>query len=84
PGETVAVVGESGSGKSVTALAVMGLLDSGRVEDESIRYRDEDLATVGTKRWREIRGEEIAMVFQNPMTALDPLYTVGNQIVEAI
>ncbi len=84
PGETVAVVGESGSGKSVTALAVMGLLDSGRVEDGSIRYRGEDLATVGTKRLREIRGEEIAMVFQNPMTALDPLYTVGNQIVEAI
>jgi oligopeptide/dipeptide ABC transporter ATP-binding protein len=84
PGETVAVVGESGSGKSVTALSVMGLLDSGRIEDGSIRFRDEDLATVSPKRLREIRGEEIAMVFQNPMTALDPLYTVGNQIAEAI
>ncbi|MGY1748926.1 ABC transporter ATP-binding protein [Modestobacter sp. SYSU DS0511] len=84
PGETVAVVGESGSGKSVTALAVMGLLDSGRVEGGSIRYRDEDLARVTPRRLRDIRGDEIAMVFQNPMTALDPLYTVGNQIVEAI
>ena len=83
-GETVAVVGESGSGKSVTALSVMGLLDAGRLDGGSIRFRGEDLTAAGPKRMREIRGEEIAMIFQNPMTALDPLYTVGNQIAEAI
>ncbi|MEU6645562.1 ABC transporter ATP-binding protein [Saccharomonospora sp. NPDC046836] len=83
-GETVAIVGESGSGKSVTALSIMGLLDSGRIDEGSIRFRGEDIAAAGPKRMREIRGEEIAMVFQNPMAALDPLYTVGNQVAEAI
>jgi oligopeptide/dipeptide ABC transporter ATP-binding protein len=83
-GETVAIVGESGSGKSVTALSVMGLLEGGRIGTGSVRYRDEDLATAGAKRMRAIRGDEIAMVFQNPMTALDPLFTVGSQIAEAI
>ena len=83
-GETVAIVGESGSGKSVTALSIMGLLDGGRVEEGSIRFRGKDITRLGPKPMREIRGEQIAMVFQNPMAALDPLYTVGNQVAEAI
>ncbi|TWE28434.1 ABC transporter ATP-binding protein [Prauserella muralis] len=83
-GETVAIVGESGSGKSVTALSVMGLLNSGSIESGSIRFRGEDLTAAEPRRMRQIRGEEIAMVFQNPMAALDPLYTVGNQVAEAI
>ncbi|HWL99977.1 MAG TPA: ABC transporter ATP-binding protein [Nocardioidaceae bacterium] len=83
-GETVAIVGESGSGKSVTALSIMGLLDGGRIEEGSIRFRGEDITRLGPKQMREIRGEQIAMVFQNPMAALDPLYTVGNQVAEAI
>lgn len=83
-GETVAIVGESGSGKSVTALSIMGLLDGGRIEEGSILLRGEDIAEAGPSRMRAIRGEEIAMVFQNPMAALDPLFTVGNQVAEAI
>ena len=89
-GETVAVVGESGSGKSVTSLSIMGLLASpGRIVGGRIRYRTVDgtildLATLGRKAMREIRGREIAMIFQEPMTSLNPLFTVGDQIVEMI
>lgn len=83
-GETVAIVGESGSGKSVTALSVMGLLDAGRVEDGSIRFHGEEITQASPARLRQLRGEQVAMVFQNPMAALDPLYTVGNQVAEAI
>jgi oligopeptide/dipeptide ABC transporter ATP-binding protein len=82
--ETVAIVGESGSGKSVTALSIMGLLEGGRIEEGSIRFRGEEITRLPPKQMREIRGEKIAMVFQNPMAALDPLYTVGNQVAEAI
>ena len=89
-GETVAVVGESGSGKSVTSLSIMGLLaPPGRIVGGRIRYRTVDrtildLATLGRKAMREIRGREIAMIFQEPMTSLNPLFTVGDQIVEMI
>ena len=82
--ETVAVVGESGSGKSVTALAIMGLLDGGGVTSGQIRSGGRDLASLGEKQMRGVRGAEIAMIFQDPMTCLDPLYTVGNQLLEAI
>ena len=84
PNETVAVVGESGSGKSVTALAIMGLLDGGGVSGGRIVSGGRNLAAMSEKQLRGVRGSEIAMIFQDPMTCLDPLYTVGNQVVEAI
>jgi len=89
-GETLAVVGESGSGKSVTSLSIMGLLSRpGRIEGGEILFRDRteklhDLATFGPADFRRIRGREIAMIFQEPMTSLNPLYTVGDQIGEMI
>lgn len=84
-GEVVAVVGESGSGKSVTALAVMGLLGNGRVSAGRVMWDDyTDLAQARPKNFRAIRGNDIAMIFQDPMTSLDPLYTVGNQLSEAL
>jgi peptide/nickel transport system ATP-binding protein len=90
-GETLAIVGESGSGKSVTSLSIMGLLPkpAGRVEAGSIHFRDRtgavhDLAHASAATLRRIRGAEIAMIFQEPMTSLNPLYTVGDQIAEAV
>ncbi|CUA88923.1 oligopeptide/dipeptide ABC transporter, ATP-binding protein, C-terminal domain [Chelatococcus sambhunathii] len=89
-GETLAVVGESGSGKSVTSLSIMRLLaHPGRIVAGKILYRMRDgtvvdLATLPEKRMRAIRGKEIAMIFQEPMTSLNPLYTVGDQIMEMI
>jgi oligopeptide/dipeptide ABC transporter ATP-binding protein len=83
-GETLAVVGESGSGKSVSSLAVLGLLGGGRVTAGSIRFRGEDLVGAEPERLRRLRGAEIAMIFQNPMSSLDPLFTVGDQIAEAL
>ncbi|TCP46811.1 peptide/nickel transport system ATP-binding protein [Tamaricihabitans halophyticus] len=82
--QTVAIVGESGSGKSVTALAVLQLLDGGRIANGQIVWDGQDLSAVDKSRMRGIRGEDIAMIFQDPMTSLDPLYSIGDQIVEAI
>jgi oligopeptide/dipeptide ABC transporter ATP-binding protein len=82
--QTVAVVGESGSGKSVTALAVLRLLDGGRISGGRVLWDGRDLAELDGRGMRRIRGDEIAMIFQDPMTSLDPLYTVGHQVVEAI
>ncbi len=84
-GEIVGIVGESGSGKSVTSLSIMRLLQSpGKVVGGDILFRGESLLSKRPKEMRCIRGEEIAMIFQDPMTSLNPLYTVGNQIVETI
>jgi oligopeptide/dipeptide ABC transporter ATP-binding protein len=83
-GETLAVVGESGSGKSVSSLAVLGLLGGGRVTAGSIRFGGEELVGADPERLRRLRGAEIAMVFQNPMSSLDPLFTVGDQVAEAL
>ena len=89
-GETLVVVGESGSGKSVTSLAVMGLIQSpGRVVASSIRLHTKkgeelDLSRLGEADMRRVRGAEIAMIFQEPMTSLNPVYTIGEQIIEAI
>ena len=85
-GETVCVVGESGSGKSVTSLAVMGLLPPGvlRISAGSIRVEGEDVATATPRRLRELRATRMAMVFQEPMTALNPVHTVGKQVDEVL
>ncbi len=89
-GETVAVVGESGSGKSVTSLSIMRLLaPPGRIVGGRILYRGgsgevHDLAQASDRAMRSVRGREIAMIFQEPMTSLNPLYTIGDQIMEMI
>ncbi len=84
PGETVALVGESGSGKSVSCLAVMGLLPpSGLISSGSILFNGEDLLSFDSNRRRRVRGKDIAMIFQEPMTSLNPVFRVGNQIAEA-
>ncbi|RRY06991.1 ABC transporter ATP-binding protein [Brucella anthropi] len=85
PGETVAIVGESGSGKSVTSLSIMRLLqkDTSRTEG-SIRLGDRELLTLPEEEMRRIRGNEISMIFQEPMTSLNPLFTIGDQISEAL
>ncbi len=83
-GETLAIIGESGSGKSVTAQAIMGIVPSppGLVTQDSIRFRGQDLADLSEADRRKVRGQEIAMIFQDPLTALNPVYSVGNQIGE--
>jgi oligopeptide transport system ATP-binding protein len=85
-GESLAIVGESGSGKSVLNKSFMGLLDAnGWIDDGSIIYEEEDIAKFKEeKEWTKIRGKKIAMVFQDPMTSLNPLRTVGKQVQEAI
>ena len=85
PGETLGIVGESGCGKSMTALAVMGLVPrpSGHVTGGAVRLRGEDLVTAGDARLRQLRGNRIAMIFQEPMTSLNPVFTVGDQIAES-
>jgi len=85
-GETLAVVGESGCGKSVTALSILRLVavPPGRYAGGEIRFEGEDLLVASEERMREIRGNDIAMIFQEPMTSLNPVFTVGDQIVEAI
>ncbi|MDG4821077.1 ABC transporter ATP-binding protein [Asanoa sp. WMMD1127] len=86
PGETLAILGESGSGKSVTAQAVMGILDSppAVVRGGQVRFGGEDLLTVAPERRRQVRGQEIAMIFQDALSALNPVYPVGWQITEAL
>ena len=85
-GRTLALVGESGCGKSVTALSIMRLIPDppGRIVSGQIFFEGHDLATASEKVMRTIRGNRIAMIFQEPMTSLNPVYTVGNQIVEAV
>ena len=85
-GETLAFVGESGCGKSMTALAVMGLVPQpvGRIAAGSIRLGGEDLVTATEARMRNVRGNDVSMIFQEPMTALNPVYTAGEQIAELL
>jgi oligopeptide/dipeptide ABC transporter ATP-binding protein len=84
-GELLGLVGESGSGKSITALSVMRLISPpGKIAAGSIRFKGEELITAADERMREIRGNDIAMIFQDPMTSLNPVYTVGEQIAEAL
>jgi peptide/nickel transport system ATP-binding protein len=84
-GEILGLVGESGSGKTMTLLATMGLItDPNAVIEGSIRYKGEELVGMPARRLRHLRGNEIAMIFQDPMTALTPVYTIGWQIAEQI
>ncbi len=84
-GETIAVVGESGCGKSVTSLSIMGLVGSpGKVEGGEILFEGKDLTKLTKQEMRKLRGNELAMIFQEPLTSLNPLFTVGNQISESI
>src|SRR6202008_866747 len=85
-GETLGVVGESGCGKSVTALSIMKLIPQppGRIVDGEIIYNGVNLVDMPANRMRKIRGKEISMIFQEPMTSLNPVFTVGEQIAEAL
>lgn len=84
-GEVLGIVGESGSGKSVSSLAIMGLIDHpGRVSAESLQFENTDLLTLESKAKRQLIGADVAMIFQDPMTSLNPAYTVGFQIMEAL
>ena len=84
-GEVLGIVGESGSGKSVSSLAIMGLIDHpGRVSAESLQFENTNLLTLESKAKRQLIGADVAMIFQDPMTSLNPAYTVGFQIMEAL
>jgi dipeptide transport system ATP-binding protein len=84
-GEVVGIVGESGSGKSVTALAVLGLIDApGRVRAERLAFAGRDLQAMSERERRALLGGEIAMIFQDPMTSLNPSFTVAFQLMETI
>ena len=86
PAQTLGIVGESGCGKSVSALSVMRLVPSppGKIVAGQVLFKGQDLLELPQRQMREIRGNEIAMIFQEPMTSLNPVFTVGNQIVEEI
>jgi peptide/nickel transport system ATP-binding protein len=85
-GETLAVVGESGCGKSVTALSILRLIqkETGRIVDGSIKFNGRELTTLSEEEMRAIRGHEISMIFQEPMTSLNPVLTIGTQIAENV
>jgi oligopeptide/dipeptide ABC transporter ATP-binding protein len=85
PGEAVAIVGESGSGKSVTAMSIMGLVQSpGSITGGEIIFKGRNLVGMADKDLRKLRGDDLAMIFQEPMTSLNPVFTIGDQIAEAI
>ena len=86
PGETLAIVGESGCGKSVTALSILGLISSppGKIEGGTIRFSGCDILGISEAQLQKIRGNEIAMIFQEPMTSLNPVITIGRQVTEAM
>jgi peptide/nickel transport system ATP-binding protein len=86
PGEVIGIVGESGSGKSLTALSILKLIPNppGRIAAGRIMFRGQDLVPLGERAMNAIRGRDIAMIFQEPMTALNPVFTIGEQITETL
>ncbi len=85
PGETHCLVGESGCGKSVSSFSIMGLLPgAGEITNGSIEFDGQDLVNLPEKEFRSIRGRDIAMIFQDPMTSLNPVYSCGDQVMESI
>ena len=85
PGKTLGIVGESGSGKSVTAYSIMQILAStGKITGGQVKYKGEDITKWNKKQMQSFRGSKCSIIFQDPMTSLNPVYTVGNQIMEAI
>ena len=86
PGEVFGIVGESGSGKSVTALSILGLIPKppAEVKAEALLWKDKDLGKLSEEGMRQLRGTEISMIFQDPMTSLNPVFTIGQQIVDVI
>ncbi len=85
-GETICIVGESGSGKSVTSMSIMRLVEyeNGKILNGEISFNDEELTTKNNNEMRQVRGSKISMIFQEPLTALNPVFTIGKQIAEAI
>lgn len=84
-GKILGIVGESGSGKSVTAYSIMGILaDTGRIVDGEVLYKGEDVTKFSKKQMQQFRGKNVSIIFQDPMTSLNPVYTVGNQLMEGI
>lgn len=83
-GKTLAIVGESGSGKSVTGLAILGLLPKAATISGNIQFEGEQLLNCSSKRMKQIRGKKIAMIFQEPMSSLNPVFTIGEQIEEVV
>src|SRR5213083_2197938 len=86
PGQTVALVGESGCGKSVSALSILRLIPQppGRILDGEVLLENRNLLSIDERDMRRVRGKDIAMIFQEPMTSLNPVFTIGDQIVEAV
>ena len=86
PGEVLGLVGESGSGKSVTALSILRLIPDppGRIVGGEIRFSGRDLLKLSWEEIRKVRGKEISMIFQEPMTSLNPVFTIGRQVMEVI
>lgn len=85
-GEILGIVGESGCGKSVTSLSIMGLVPNppGKITSGDILLNGRNITSLSEREMRKIRGKEIAMIFQEPMTSLNPLFTIGNQLTEAL
>lgn len=84
-GKTLGIVGESGCGKSITSMSILKLIDkNGKIVDGSIMYGDKDIVQLPVDEMRKIRGNEISMIFQEPMTSLNPVFRIGDQIIEAI
>jgi len=84
-GEILGILGESGSGKSLTSLAILGLLPSGlEVESGAIYYKGENFFSLSPKEWEDIRGKEISIILQDPLTSLNPVLTIGEQIIEVL